>query len=370
LKIEVEDLLSSVQALRSAGTRIGWPDDPTPVSISDAHQFATVLDSALTIFQVLRGGNPYLVNAEVNSCRREVWIRFVQPGPGTNCNGKVEKALESAFRSLRSVLTKNRGNFHYWGGNNYFDVSLPFRGPMREDFPDVRDLPWDDSYRYLLERASWRSLREKVFRFSNLAESFAARCLEFQTSKILIPSVGLCIHPWQFADQGLAVVATELANSALTALSEPACWPRMYSRTAFERWDLAEAAHSASQGNLDHFERMPNLEDQSVRERLRQRITFVLVDWTALPLRSGSIDAIFATNALPRESVTERISVLKEWIRVVRPGGMVFIAQHNFLDSDIEPILRDAGWVEANILRGEGSTQGDTTRFQVYYSSG
>src|SRR5262249_26319910 len=161
---------------------------------------------------------------------------------------------------------------------------------------------------------------------------------------------GLCVHPWLFADHGLSVVATDAAGSALAALSEPDSWLRLYSRVAFERWDIAESASYATQGNPDHFARMPDLEDRGVRESVRQRITFALSDWADLPLGGGSIDAIFATNALPRESSAEQLRVLKEWFRVVRPGGVVFIAQHNFFDADIEPALQDAGWVEANIL--------------------
>ncbi len=64
------------------------------------------------------------------------------------------------------------------------------------------------------------------------------------------------------------------------------------------------------------------------------------------------------------------LRVLTEWVRVVRPGGIVFIAQHNFLDSDVEPFLHDAGWVEANILGGERAALPEATAFQIRYSSG
>jgi hypothetical protein len=370
LKIAIQDRLNSVEALQSPGTRIGWPDDTTPVRVSDPRRFAACLDAALSAFRDLRRGTHYLVNAEVNSYHSKVVIRFVLPGPCVHRNGQVEPALEPAFQSLRAVAVRNRGDLHYWGGNNYFNVSLPFRGPMREAFPEVEYLPWDERYRHLLKRATWQSLRRMVFRFSNLAESVAGRCVEFQMSKVLIPSVGLCVHPWLFADRGLSVVATDAAGSALATLSEPARWPRLFSRAAFERWDITESASYATQGNPESFAQMPDLEDQSAREALRQRITFALADWAALPLGSRSVDAVFATNALPRESAAEQVRVLKEWVRVVRPGGMAFIAQHNFFDSDIEPILRNAGWVEANILGGERPAQPGPTAFQVWYSSG
>jgi hypothetical protein len=374
LEIDIKELLRSVQALQTPRTRIGCPDDPTPVGIADLRSFVTCLDNALRAFRDLRGGADYLVSAEVNAYHRCVGVRFVQRG---ECGkawedriGQVEPALEAVFLDLYAAAARNDGVFSYWGGTNFLDLSFPFKGPVREEFPEVKHLPWDERYRYLLERATWGSLRHMVFRFSNLAESFATRCVELGLSRALIPSVGLCVHPWLFAEHGLSVVATDAAGSALTALSEPHRWPRLYSQAAFERWDIAESAHYATQGNPDHFARMPDLEDRGVRESLRQRITFALSAWADLPLRSGSVDAIFATNALPRESSAEQLRVLEEWARVVRPGGIVFIAQHNFFDAGVEAVLRDSGWVEANILGGERPAQSGVTGFQIRYSSG
>lgn len=166
------------------------------------------------------------------------------------------------------------------------------------------------------------------------------------------------------------MIATDSTWSALAALSEPDRWPRLFSQAAFERWDIAESASYATQGNPDHFSRMPDLEDQGVRASLRQRIAFARSDWAGLPLGRGSVDAIFATNALPRESPAELVRVLNEWVRVVRRGGLVLIAQHNFFNSDVEPVLLAAGWVATNLLGGERPGQPDTIGFQVRYSSG
>jgi Methyltransferase domain len=367
--IDIKDLLASVQAIRSPDSRIGLPDDPTPVEIVDPQQLAKCIDDALFAFRDLRGSN-YLVSAEVNSYHRAVWIRFVQRAPGVDRNGQVEPELEPAFQALRATAMASHGELHYWGGNNYFDVSFPFLGSIREEFPEVNHLTWDERYSYLLERAAWASLRGMVFRFSNLAESFAAWCVKLGLSRVLIPSVSLCVHPWLFADHSLSVVATDSARSALAALSEPNRWPRLYSRSAFEQWDIAGSACYATQGNPDHFARMPELQDCNVREYLGSRLQFVLSDWADLPSASGSVDAIFATNALPREPYTDQLRVLKEWVRVVRPGGLVFIAQHNFFDSDIAPVLKGAGWVEANVLGGEHSARSEAIEFQLRYSSG
>jgi hypothetical protein len=374
LKIDVKDLLCSVPGLQTPGTRIGWPDDPTPVDIDDPRSFVTCLDNALRAFRDLRGGENYLVSAEVNAYHRCVGVRFVQRGEWEkkweDRIGQVEPALEAVFLDLYAVAAKSGGAFSYWGGTNFLDLSFPFQGPVREEFPEVKHLPWDEQYRQLLRRATWGSLRRMVFRFSNLAESYAARCVEFGVCSVLIPSVGLCVHPWLFADHDLSVIATDAAGSALSVLSEPDRWPRLYSQSAFERWDVAQSASYATQGNPDHFSRMPDLEDRAVRESLRQRITFALGDWADLPLGGGSVDAIFATNALPRESPAEQLRVLREWVRVVRPGGLVFIAQHNFFDSNVEPVLRGAGWAEANILGGARPAQSGATGFQIRYSSG
>ncbi len=370
LKIDIGDLLDLIPALRSPAARIALPDDPAAVDIADPQQFAACLDNALRAFRDVRGGADYLVNAAVNAHRREVWVRFVQRGSCQDRDGRVDPALEASFRPLRAALATSGGDLHYWGGDNYVDISLPFDGPVREHFPEVNNLPWDERYRQLLARATWDTLRGMVFRFSNLAESLAARCVHAGSSRVLVPSVGLCVHPWIFAHHGLSVVATDTATIALAVLAEPERWPRLFSRAAFERWDIGESATYASQGNPDHFARMPDLQDAGVRESLRRRVTFTLGDWANLPLASATVDAIFATNALPRESPAERHRVVEEWIRVIRPGGIVFIAQHNFFDWAIEAVVRKAGWVAADILRGERPADPGATGFQIRYSSG
>ena len=51
-----------------------------------------------------------------------------------------------------------------------------------------------------------------------------------------------------------------------------------------------------------------------------------------------------------------RLRVLREWFWSRAAGGLVFIAQHNFFDFNVEPVLRDAGWVKTNVLGGERRT--------------
>ena len=375
MKVDIKELIGSLQAIHSPSARVGLPDGPCPVDIPNLPRLSRCLDNALHALRDLRGGSSYLVCAEVETSGRVVRIRFVQGVPEQESKVDVdtmlffEPALRPAFQSLSAALRRSRGELDYWGGENYFDVLIPCHGSMRENFPNVEHLPWDERYRYLLQQESWDSLRNRVFRFGYLAESFANRCVEFGLSRVVVPSVGLCVHPWLFADHGLLVIATDVSESALAALSEPDSWPQLYSRAAFERWDISMSASYAGE-NGDGFKRMPDLQDGSVRALLRQRITFAHSDWTNLPLASGSVDAIFATNALPRESCAEQTSVLKEWTRVVRPGGLAFIAQHNFLSSDVDQMLLNEGWMMTDILRGERPTQSGKTGFQTYYSSG
>lgn len=368
--IDIEELLSSVPAIQLPGVRIGFPDDATPLQIVNRESLCKCLERALCDFREARGKSDFLVSATVNTYRREVWVRFVLRVPRQERGGQIEPALEPAFRVLRTELTVNGGSLHYYGGDCFFDMTFPFQAFQRDDSLKIDHLPWEDQYRQLLQRASWMSLRRRVYRFSALAQAFAKRCDARRISQVLVPSVGLCVHPWLFADFGLSVFATDTSRSALAALSEPNRWPQLYSHPAYERWGIQESASYATQGNPDHFDRFPDLADLRRRNSLRQRITFSLSDWAALPLAKGSVDAIFATNALPREKPVERRRVLEEWIRVVRAGGLIFIAQHNFYDPEVEQLLQTAGWVEANILGREDSVQSGLTNFELQYSSG
>jgi hypothetical protein len=68
----------------------------------------------------------------------------------------------------------------------------------------------------------------------------------------------------------------------------------------------------------------------------------------------------------PALQSTNRVKVLWEWQRVVRPGGAVFIAQHNFIDAELESILRNSGWTQTDLLRGVRPDSADATGFQIF----
>ena len=120
LKTDIKDLLGSLQAIQSPGSRIGLPDDPTPVDIADHHRLPACLDNALCAFRDLRSGADYLVSAEVNACHRAVWVRFVQRGPCQDRNGQVEPALEQAFEALRAAAREERRRFALLGREQLF----------------------------------------------------------------------------------------------------------------------------------------------------------------------------------------------------------------------------------------------------------
>jgi hypothetical protein len=371
MRIDVRDLLDSVPVIRAPGTRVGLPDGPAVVEVARPDQFAASLDALMCAFGALRPGTQTLVSAEVNSYQKKVCIRVLQNGPSDrDRNGQVEPSLVSGLDSLRAVVLKDGGVVHYWGGNNYLDVSLPYPHPGREDFLEVEYLPWDERYRMQLERESWSSLWHTVFRFSNLAATLADRCVARGMTTVVVPSVGLCVHPWLFADRGLTVTATDSAGTAVAALSDPGRHPNLYSSAAHERWDIATCASYAMIPHPDHFDGMPALEDDRVRETLRCRITFAVADWGRLPVPADNVDLVFATNAVPRDSESERVAVLEGWVRVLRPGGVVYIAQHHAGDWGIESFFRERGFVEANFLSGEQVPDGPRGSFQIRYSSG
>src|SRR5262245_40418284 len=134
MKIDLRDLLGLVPAMNVPASRVGWPDGPTMVEVGDPDRFSASLDAAMRAFRELRPGTQTLVRADVHGYRNEVWIRVLQNGPFSDRNGQVEASLSRSFGSLRAAAERNGGGLHYWGGNNYLDVSLPCPGSDREEF--------------------------------------------------------------------------------------------------------------------------------------------------------------------------------------------------------------------------------------------
>ena len=116
-------------------------------------------------------------------------------------------------------------------------------------------------------------------------------------------------------------------------------------------------------------EPMPELECEAVVASLRSRIRFCMADWRSIPLPDSSIDVIFATNSIPRDDVAARRAVLREWTRLLRPAGHVFLAMHNGLWPDIGEYFDGLGWRRVNALDGEAPVPGQRS-WQLRSSSG
>lgn len=367
--IDIQELLLRVPRLQQPNLRIGWPDEPAQIAVADLQQFPALLDAALSAFESLRPGE-LLVDVDVNDIRSEISVSFVKGTSGKHGDGNRELVLCDVFDALGAWMKLSRGELSYWGGNNYFNLSFPFDGWVRESFPDVDGLTWDERYRLLFQRATWESLRSMVFRNCNLAEQFSKQCKGWNFRNVLIPSVGVCVHPWMFAHLGLQVMATDVSPFAIRTLSAPHELPRIYSYTARERWDISQSASYASQGNPERFSDLPDLASEVSVNNLAKLLSLQVADWTRLPIADVSVDAIFATNALPRDSSAELIAVLQEWNRVLRPGGVAFIAQHNFFSADLDEVLKELGWENGPLLNGWRPADKNRKGCQTYYSSG
>ena len=148
-------MVYSVPATNDPATQVGLPDGPTFVEIKDPTGLAAAIDAAIFAFRELRPGTQTLICAEVNTYRKEVWIRVLQNGrTDLSRNGQIEESLAPSLTSLRSIAKKNRVGVHYWGGNNYFDLSIQYPKPDRNDLLDLDRLPWDQQYCVRLERES------------------------------------------------------------------------------------------------------------------------------------------------------------------------------------------------------------------------
>ncbi len=71
----------------------------------------------------------------------------------------------------------------------------------------------------------------------------------------------------------------------------------------------------------------PDLDEMSIRGRPGPLC--VQGDGLALPLRTGSVDVCFSSNALEHVPDPERFA--DEMVRVTRPGGLIYLAYTNWL---------------------------------------
>lgn len=356
--------------------RVGWPDESVRLRLRDVEELRTSFRAVLADFRKLWKGASTFADIDVAPEYRRLDVRVARTGTRLADLGireeEVRSILDGWIAPLSQSCTRNGGSAHRGWTGSYFGMNLPVQsigeGSHRLDFPDLPQERWEARYRAKLLRTTWSSLRSEVFRFCDLASAIASWCVASRATSVLIPSVGICVHPWVFAEHGLSVIATDIATTALDTVRHPERLSQVYGLTAKRRWEISENA--AYGGEFPHgFDSMPEIDRAHVADRLRERITFVEADWVALPLPEKSIDVVFATNALPRENADLRRRALEEWARVIRPGGLVFSAMHNAFDRDTEALFESRGWHRIDALGGETSPARKNV-YQDYRSSG
>jgi len=374
--ISVRELLGETLDA-TPGVRVGWPDEDAVVFVRSPTAFVAAFREHLAVFRGHWDGSETLVDADINTFRRCVDIRVKQLARERSLagdrTGAVEEALAASLGRLDAEVRSGGGKTYYWGGNNYFGTELALRRgqTFRADFPEIDCDDWDEHYRLTLARTSWSRLRGNALRFCNHASRVAEACKAKGVGTVLIPSVGLCAHPWIFADAGLRVVATDISSAALDAVAHPERLPGVYGATAQVRWDIHQTAAYGGVANPHRFPQMAAIEKPEVARSLAHRISFARADWTSLPLENGCADVVFATNALPRDDTELVERVLLEWERVLVPSGHVFLAMHNAYDipNVVAGFLDGRGWRAVASPAGEAGACGGRS-YCAYYSSG
>ena len=373
--MDFSDFLKTLHSLQREGVRIGFPDTFAPVALADAHQLSAAVDDAIFAFQKLRGGHT-IVNANDNSYRETVSMRVKQLAKGdSRQNGVVESQVSEQMAKLRALLVREQGKLGYWGGNNFFSIEIPLSdlNSLREFRPDTEGLSWNEQYELKLARASWASLRSEAFRNCNQAAMVAERFDSSSVPTVYIPSVGICVHPWIFADRGFQVIASDISSAAIQTVSQPHNFPRIYSRQSYDRWDISAICtwgYDTEGFHPEYFSGMPDLGSTDQYASLANRISFSCCDWADVPVPDGSVDLIFAVNALPRTSNDDLERVLADWIRALRSGGCIFIAQHHPDHGvDLDSFFQGCGLIPCSIRKGRFPSTG-SGGYQLYFSSG
>lgn len=236
----------------------------------------------------------------------------------------------------------------------------------------LEELSWAARYTLLLRETPWRDLREDAYRWSFLAERLASYATRHGLRTALCCSVGLNVDPWLLAAAGLRVVALDEAWPAVEATAHPGRLPRLYS-DAKERWDIRQTHTYSGHVNPEAFDRMPDLARPEVVAELSARTLWLHADQGRLPLPTASIDLIFTCNALPRgDEPAPRTVLLDEWLRVLRPGGLVFLAMHNArgICREVRGLLTDRGLAEVSVRAPDGPAPGPRGAFAIFASSG
>lgn len=351
---------------------VGWPDDEVVVDVTDPDALGRGLTAGIDALRSFWTGVPLFADVDVYTPARRLDVRIVrvQP-PDADERAEAGRAvLEPALALLAETARASGGDaVHGWSAG-FFHLWLPVRssGPEiaeRESFPALAGSTIDARHAEALARTSWTGLRAAAYRFCDLATA-TLEATRGRATRVLVPSVGICVHPWLFADRGMSVVATDVSPAALEALRYPERRPRLYGGAAKKRWGISRRSLHGGAAP-EHFRGMPELERPEVLDALRPRVTLLEADWAALPLADASVDLIFATNALPRGEPALLARVVTEWARVVRPDGVVLSAMHRAGES-VREVLEARGFRAIDLLGGEPIGSGGV--FQEWHTSG
>ncbi|MHC5080577.1 MAG: hypothetical protein ACYTHN_16325 [Planctomycetota bacterium] len=374
------------------GVRAAWPEEPQWIALRKREELTEVFRDVVRRFQSVDTVSEVLVSAGIHGVLEHplsVSIRGVEPSkkdPGLEPDSRdLSPGVSVALKTLGRIVRAEGGEYSHSGGltcSIHFHRARLSAKPTRFVLlPKPKD--WEERYRLQLDLLCWSMLRSGVFRFAHEAERVADWASVRRLKSVFCPAVGLCIDPWLFAHLGFHVWACDTAPIAIEVLSRPDLHPQIYGSEAREQWDVDKASSYAGGVNPDAFETMLFLEEKEFVEERGERITFNTEDRRGDFIDVGSIDVIFACNALPREEVSEAtrpalVALLESWVRCLNPEGLLFIHVHNAYDvwSEAREYLLTRGLRETSVLPHpgadlkDGSGKGTSPHFQIIGSSG
>ena len=369
----LREALSDLSRVRIAGL-----DEPQQIACHNPGVMMAAIRDLVAVYLQINPKCEVLIRVEAWKETDDILIAIVvSPKPlritNTLPQQPLPQELLESLEHLRTIVQSENGQFNgklresKIAPDNenstaiWFPRSPNCPKPQRswQDTPPTI-LPWNELYRWRLAHHSWDILRHEVYRFAREVEQVIAWAQSHGLNTVLCPAVGLCVDPWLFAHAGFNVIANDIAVSALEILAKPELTPQLYSTNAKELWDI-EMTMMYRRPHPHTFKNMPALENSSYQKQLASKIQFLTADAGHLSLAANSVDVIFACNALPRGQKRERRAVLKEWLRILKPQGLVFIRMHNDYQicSELRNFLLAAGLQERSVYSFEPDQEGD-----------
>lgn len=94
------------------------------------------------------------------------------------------------------------------------------------------------------------------------------------------------------------------------------------------------------------------------RARMGDRARFIAFDGKTLPFPDASFDLCFAACVFHHIPHAEHVGLLREFRRVLRPGGLAFIVEHNPWNPLTTRAVRDCPFDENAVLMTSGTLRG------------